>query len=389
MSRTARIHLLNFVRKMAVTTVFFLAPLEFLRLGFRPVEIGLVVALLAGAPLLFSFPWGWVNDRFSIRRVVLFGVGATSVLFLLFLTVRGVWPTALVFLLLGVANNAADVSLNSLYFKDESDRNLNRKYGVYLFWLSAGPMAGLLLGGLLALVGNFRTMLVVFAGLMALTLLALIRFDGETFAAVTLKDYRASLIRPRTVLFAVLLFVLAMHWGVEGTVYAPFLRARFGLNDVQLPLFMGVSYAGLTAMALLVSRWRYDPRASRGIFLIGMTLSGFGHILMVQKSVWISLGFRFLHEAGDGLLGAMVLLYIARLFERRSIGGSAGLLLAVQTTGQMTGALLFSSLGGRFGLQAPFIVSGLLLLANAIYGSFVIPVEAGPETTAAPVRAAP
>ncbi len=54
----------------------------------------------------------------------------------------------------------------------------------------------------------------------------------------------------------------------------------------------------------------------------------------------------------------------------------------------MTGALLFSSLGGRHGLQAPFVVSGLLLLANAVYGSFVIPAEGGPETTPAPAPAA-
>ena len=378
MSRTARIHFINFVRKMAVTTVFFLAPLELLRRGFRPVEIGLVVALFAGAPLLFSFPWGWINDRFSIRGVVAFALAATSVFFLLLMVVRGVWPTALIFLFLGIANNAADVSLNSVYFKDETERDLNRKYGVYLFWVSAGPMTGLFLGGLLALAGGFRTILVAFAALVALTILALRRFDGEAFAVVTLKDYRAGIIKPRTILFAVVLFVLAMHWGVEGTVYAPFLRARFGLNDLQLPFFMGAAYAGLTAMALLVSRRPYDPRASKRIFLTGMALSGLGHILMVQQNAWVSLGFRFLHEAGDGLLGAISLLYISRLFERRSIGGSAGLLMALQTSGQMAGALVFSSLGGRFGLAAPFIVSGALLLANAVYGSFAIPSESTP-----------
>jgi MFS family permease len=246
-------------------------------------------------------------------------------------------------------------------------------------------MTGLFLGGLLALAGGFRAILVAFAALVALTLLALRRFDGETFTAVTLKDYRTGLVRPRTILFAVVLFVLAMHWGVEGTVYAPFLRSRFGLDDLQLPFYMGAAYAGLTAMALLVSRRPYDPRASKGIFLAGMAVSGLGHILMVQPNAWISLGFRFLHEAGDGLLGAMSLLYISRLFERRSIGGSAGLLMALQTSGMMAGSLLFSSLGGRFGLQVPFIVSGALLLANSAYGSVAIPSESGAKS---PISAA-
>jgi len=65
MAGMRRIHALNFVRTMTVTTVFFLAPLHFMKLGFDGLAIGLIVSLYAAAPILFSFPTGWTNDRLS------------------------------------------------------------------------------------------------------------------------------------------------------------------------------------------------------------------------------------------------------------------------------------------------------------------------------------
>jgi hypothetical protein len=45
MAGMRRIHALNFVRTMTVTTVFFLAPLHFMELGFDGLAIGLIVSL--------------------------------------------------------------------------------------------------------------------------------------------------------------------------------------------------------------------------------------------------------------------------------------------------------------------------------------------------------
>jgi hypothetical protein len=40
------------------------------------------------------------------------------------------------------------------------------------------------------------------------------------------------------------------------------------------------------------------------------------------------------------------------------------------TFGHMVGALFFSSLGFHFGLAYPFIVGGLLLVANAVFSYY-------------------
>ena len=367
------IHLLNFVRTMTVTTVVFLAPFHFLELGFDGLGIGLVVALFAAAPILFSFPTGWANDRLSMKTVIVGGLLAMAVLFAAAGFVGGLAPMAAVFLLLGVANSAVNVSVNSLYYKDATEPDPNRKYGRFIGWLSLGPPAGLVLGSLVGRVAGFRTLLLIFAGLTALSALALRGFGEERFAAVSIRDYRFSVFNRRTLLFSIFLVLLALHWGTEGTVYGPFLRARFGLDDSGVALYMAGAYLALSLAAFLVARLKFDPVRNRRLFLLGMTLSGLGLVLMTVGDVRLSFLFRFVHEGGDGLMGAFVVLTISRLFERRTIGGSAGILTALQTSGHMAGSLAFSWLGFKAGLQVPMIAAGIVLLANAAFGLIAVP----------------
>jgi MFS family permease len=379
-----RVHVINLVRKFALTTTLFLSPLYFLKLGLSGVQIGLIVSCYSFAPILFSFPTGWMNDRVSMKKVILGGLLAQSVLLVCVGLARTTGLMAAVFLGIGVANNALDVSANSLYYKDEKVQNPNRKYGLYNFWLAMGPPAGLVLGGTLSYYSGFQALLVVFAAVTAFASLALRGFGAEKFSVVTLREYRSTILRRRTLAFAAFLFVLALHWGVEGTVYSPFLRGRFRLNDFQVALFMGLAYLALASASLAVSRLAFDPTRNRRLFLLGMLLSGAGLVLMVQGDVRLSFVFRVVHEAGDGLMGALVLLTISRLFERRTIGGSAGLLLTIQTAGLMTGAIIFPSIGFRAGLQYPFYIAGALLVANALFGMYAVPGETSSNVAPAP-----
>ena len=93
--------------------------------------------------------------------------------------VNGATSMALLFLFIGIANAALDVSINSLYYKDESEPNPNRKYGNYILWLSLGPPAGILVGGLFVYYSGFRMLLLAFAGLTLLSALSLRGFKGE------------------------------------------------------------------------------------------------------------------------------------------------------------------------------------------------------------------
>ncbi len=368
-----RVHLINFVRTMTLVTAVFLAPLRFLELGFGGLAIGVIVALLASAPIVFSFPIGWLNDRLSMKKVIGAGLLGMAASIAAAAVVRSVVPMAAAFLLLGVSNNAVNVSVNSLYYKDAGEPDTNRKYGRFVGWLSLGPPAGLVLGSLVVRTIGLQAFLGVLAAITALAALAVRGLGAEKFAAVAIREYQLGFFNRQTLLFSAFLVLLALHWGTEQTVYGPFLRDRFGLGDSGVALYMAGAYLALALGAFLVGRLSDDPARDRRLFLLGMILSGTGLVLMTVRSLPLSFAFRFLHEGGDGLMGAFAVLTISRLFEKKTIGGSAGIMTALQTSGHMAGALVFPWLGFRAGLHVPMIVAGAILLGNAVFGTIAVP----------------
>lgn len=364
------IHLINFSRKLAISAVFFLVPLYFLKIGFNGWQIGLVTSLYAFAPLLFSFPTGWLNDRVSIKEIIHASLALLSLLFFLMSRVHQFLPMAFIFLFLGLANNTLDVSINNLYYKDETDIDQNKKYSRLVFWQSLGSAAGPFLGGIVLTSWSFPTLFIVFA-LFLVCLQVFVRpLNQVRFGIVPLKVYKSNLLNKKTILFSIMIFVVGLHWGVEGTVYSPFLKRYFNLSTFDLSLYISLSLLALAFSSFLIGLIKHDVRVNKRLFLFSMLLSGSGLILMVNPRLSLSFLFRVIHEIGDGFLGALVVLFISRLFERESIGGSSAILLAVMTFGHMVGALFFSSLGFHFGLIYPFLVAGLLLVANSAFGHY-------------------
>jgi len=365
-----RVHFINFSRKLAVNSIFFLAPLHFLKLGFRGWEIGVVTSLYAFAPLLFSFPTGWANDRFSIKEIIRGALGLFSLMFLILSRVHAFLPVAVIFLFLGLANNALDVSINSLYYKDATEIDQNRKYSRLTFWQSLGSAAGPVLGGIAVTTAGFPLLFLACAAFLLAVQAFVPSLDSIRFAPVPRRVYRGNLLRTETLLFSVMIFVIGLHWGLEGTVYSPFLKQYFNLSTLSLSLYISLSLLALALSQLLIGFIPFNLKVNKRIFLVSLLLSGGGLMLMANHNLALSFLFRLVHEAGDGLLGALVVLFISRLFERRSIGGSSAVLQTVMTCGHMVGALVFSSLGFRFGLVYPFLAAGGLLIADSAFGYY-------------------
>lgn len=371
MATVRTVHALNFIRKFVINSTLFFSPLYFMSLGWTGWRTGLAVSAFAFAPLLVSFPTGLINDRFSIKGVIRAAIVVQASVIAALAWTRSFPVAVLLFLLLGVSNNGFDVSVNSLYFKDETRLDQNRKYGLFAFWMAFGMSVGILASGALSRFSGFRTLYLVDALVLASALFILRDFDHERFEAVPLRVYGRGLARTRTLLFSVFIVVLALHWGLETTVYSPFLRTYFGLDDLRLALYITIPFLFLALTALLFSRLRFDERLNRKLVPVAMLLSGAGLLLMVRHNIYLSLAFRIVHEIGDGLLAALVVIFVSRLFERRTIGGSAGLLLALQVAGQACGAIVFSSLGARAGFPAAFFVAGAILVGNAVFGYFI------------------
>jgi len=367
----ARIHFVNFTRKFTFISVVFLIPLHFLKLGFNGWQIGFILAVYAVAPLVVSFPTGWINDRLSMAGVIRGALLAQGILLILAAATRNFPLMTAVFLLLGTANNVLDVSLQSFFYKDETAMDQNRKYGEYTFWMGLGPALGVVAGGVLTNVAGFETVLVAFGGATILVFLAVGSFDHQKFHAVSIRDYGRDIFRGKTLLFVVFLFILALHWSVEGTVYSPFLERNLGLGSFPAAAYIGGGLLFLAVAAVLFGGVKFDARLNKRMMLVSMFLSGAGFVLMTVRPPALSFFFRVVHDVSDGMMGVTIAVFISRLFGRRTIGGSAGVLLSIQILGQMTGSLVFAPLGYRFGLQYPFLVCGSLLALNALFGALL------------------
>jgi DHA1 family tetracycline resistance protein-like MFS transporter len=367
----AQVHFLNFTRKLAITTVLFLAPLHFLKIGFTGLQIGALVSVWAVAPLLMSFPIGRINDRVSMAGVVWTGLLTQALCLAALAFVRSFSLTAALFLIAGAANNALDVSLQSLFYKDETEMDQNRKYGLYAFWMNLGPAVGVLSGAIFVEMGGYRAMLLVFAGVSLIDFLAVRGFAGQKFHAVSMRDYGRDLLRPRTLGFVLFVFLLAVHWAVEGSVYSPFLEKNLGLAGIRTPLYIGGGLLVMAFSALYFSRAEFRPERNKRRMFLAMGASGAGLMLMTLQPAALSFGFRVVHETADGALGVLIAVFVSRLFAKKSIGGSAGMVLSVQILGQMVGGLLLTPLGFSYGLAIPFLVSGGMLIVNAAYGALV------------------
>ncbi len=340
-----RVFGLNFARSLAFTSILFLLPLHFVRIGYNGWQIGVIVSLLSLAPLLSAFPAGWVNDRISIAGAVRAAFLADGLLLALLAVTRSFPVVCAAFFLLGVANNVLDVSLASLTYKDETAIDQNRKYGLYVFWLGLGAVFGIAGGGLLVQKADFRVLLFLFAAILALSAAFVRGLDGGKFHLTGIRDYGRDVLRPKSLLFLGFVFLVGLHWAVEGTVYAPFLETRFGLTTFQSSLYMAAGLLFLPLGAIAVGRRRFEPAQNRGLLFGSMVLSGAGLILSTAGPVWLSLVFRFAHDFGDGAMGALIALTISRLFERKSVGGSAALVLAVQILAKMLGAMVLYAAG--------------------------------------------
>ena len=89
-----------------------------------------------------SFPIGWINDRVSMAGVIRIGLLVQALCLAGLAATRSFPLTAALFLLSGASNNALDVSIQSLFYKDETEMDQNRKYGLHMFWMALGPAVG-------------------------------------------------------------------------------------------------------------------------------------------------------------------------------------------------------------------------------------------------------
>ncbi len=345
---------------------FFLAVYFKETLRFTGRQIGLLFALQALCGLLAALPAGLINDRLSSRGLVALSLVVQAAALALMSLVDEFAGFVLVFFVWSLANGLFWTSLDVLVLKTDS----GERTGLRLSWYQAlrflGLAAGYVLTGWLISGGNFRPVLQAVA-LACLLLLALVPALAPTrVRRQRLSDYRADVSDWKVVLFSLWLFLFTTHWGAEYTCYSLFLRRVLMLSWTGLGFYMAAEFAAIVITLVLCRNQLDRPERLRAMASLGLVASGSGLVGMIFRPLWLSVAFRMLHGAGDGLLMVIMYLGIARLFALERVGGNSGFVRTVTMLGMASGALVFGPLGEHLGYQVPLWSSGVLVLALAL-----------------------
>ncbi|MDO3408480.1 MFS transporter [Saccharibacillus sp. CPCC 101409] len=163
-------------------------------LGIKGAALGLLLALYAVLPLLAAVPGGLIADR--IGRVVVLRAGALAMLAsgALFLAADGLWLLGAAQLLAGLGQMAVWLAVQVLITGPPGPRS-ERRYATFSLYMALGQIAAPLIAGVIADAFGYR---MVFAGYMAASLLLTVsawmcRDEDAALASGTARAARGAL----------------------------------------------------------------------------------------------------------------------------------------------------------------------------------------------------
>lgn len=386
MSNRSTTLLLVGLRLLVLNLTYFFLPLYLRSIGVTGWWNGLLLALFAVTAFLSAFQTGLFTDRYPIRYLAAAGFLLMAVFELAITRTTALPALVVVFLVGGLGNTLLEISLSAYVLKTGDDARPGAWFGAYYTTQGLAIGAGILVGGQLVGRGGYD---VAFNA-------AAVAFLGATFVALRLADtgrvrvklaeYASHLAARDALWLTAAFFLLSLHWGAEMTSVAPFLRDDLDLDPMQTGTYMGGALLGL-ALAAHVAGRAYDAGVGLPVLaLVGLLLSGLGHVVMVVPWPLASWVVRLLHEAGDGAAGVVLFLLLFKIFPRERIGGLASFVATATIVGRLVGTLVFAPLGDAFGYRWPLIVSGLLTVVAIVPLWRVIGPRAFGESTAPSVH---
>lgn len=338
---------------------------------------GAMQAVLPATALLLAIPIGLLSDRFSPRKLAISGL----VIFCLFaglVQFLGAGPPAAAMLfaayfLCGVAAVIAQSAIRPLYLKCVGAHNRGRKLALFQAVTMLGFGTGPFLAGLACrflgwpVEAQFRLALPL--GLMGLV--AALVMKDSTPTPFDLAAYRAIVLRRPVIIYLGVIFLNALHFGIEAVCVAPFVKQITG-DAWGVGIYFG-SIALVLAVTAAGTMWLREHAGNRyRMWVWGLAGSAVFNIAVAfvdRSAPWQFFALRYGHVIADAFMLVAGLQIVASLFPRSRVGGPLGLTSMVQTLGILAGSLLAGAIvdwsqspPGR--LEVPFVLVGVLVLAG-------------------------
>jgi multidrug resistance protein len=373
-----------------------LLPYYALKLNATPELIGLMTATFSVAQLIAAPYWGRLSDRYGRRPILLIGLSASAVAYVIFGLATSVWLLFLSRLVQGAGGGTTGVA--QAYVADTIKPSGRAKA---LGWLSAATSAGVAIG---PAIGSFSHAYLgpsapgfVAAALCLINVAFAWRWLPES-RVPTPAGGTPTVRRPVWAAAAEVLEhparpVSRLIW-IYGTgmfafscltsVLALFLNARFGVTEETIGYFY--SYVGALSFLMrslflgpIVARFgeTRTMRAGTGILVLGLLL------YTVAPNVWALAFIIPLVPIGTALLFPSTTAMMSRLSPKEQLGTTMGVAQTFAGVARVAAPLLATGAFQRIGHASPFYLSAVTV---AMVGLMALRIEPVPmHTTETPV----
>lgn len=354
-------------------------------LGASPLQVTLLIASYSAMQLAAAPLWGRISDRTGRRPLLVLGLFASAVSYLIF----GLAGSLLLLFLSRMAAGAAGgtVAVAQAYVADTTTA-AERARGMGLIGAAAGVgvMVGPAVGGFFSQWGLGAPGFVA-AGLCAVNALAALLYlpetrsrGGRTADAVpvaTLKEWAAAFTRfPLSVLVGVY-FLAISSFAAMTAILALYLDRRFGLDARDMGYVFAL--AGFSTVVVrgfvlgpLVRRFGEPVAVRCGALALASSFLG---MILIPSPLWLGLAVP-LYALGAGILFPTLASLVSQATDSASQGSILGGSQLVGGLGRVLGPVWAGFLFQSVGIASPFWV-GLAVVGTASVLALRVPAPGG------------
>jgi MFS family permease len=375
-----------FVDMVGFAMVLPLLPYYATRLGASPFLIGGLVAAFATAQLLTAPFWGRFSDRHGRRPMILIGLLASALAYVIFGLATSLWLLLLCRLVQGASGITGVVQayVADLVAPEERAQALG--------WITAATYSGTMVGpaiGSLATYWGPAAPGFLAAGLCLVNVASAWRWLAEPEG----RSKEAAGARPRGELRGMIASVLAhprsdfampvwiytfgmMAFMAMNTVLALFLAARFGVTEKNIGWF----YAYVGAISVVMRALLLGP-AVRRLGEVGAVSLGAASLAMGLLLVPLALAVLFI-PVGTALLFPATTALTSRRAPKHRTGQALGVQQSFGGVSRLVGPLGAGALF-QTGVAVPFLASAGLMALVALWSRGLRPTRVQQEVAAA------
>ncbi len=336
-------------------------------IGFTGAQIGILFAISTISSILTILPSGFSNDLFKSKHLIITSLILMGLKFFGIALTHNFYTMMLFFFLGGIGKSIYMTSAESLFYKTAGKTEFVSKIAIFQgiehFLLAAGILVS---GFLLGMNFDFESIF-FYVGIiyLILSLVSIYILPLNLTSKFEFIHYKADFLRPKVLLFLVIVFLFALHYGAEETTYGLFLNKTQQLDKTGTGIYMGTAILIMSLTAFVIAKI-FKKIKPRHLLLTGFFLSGTFHILMTVENIYLSFVFRVIHEIGDATWFIFLFYGIGKLFDLKRVGGNAGIFTLFTTFGTTVGALVSGPIGEKYGYEWPMILTGLSTLTAFI-----------------------